>query len=85
MVATGCYHAMNFLDWEEPLFTGPAILPDSELRCPLPFSVDDTAPWKGPPDRRIPAYLGKAPQQFAYRASPSEGGERREMEIPVEG
>src|SRR5882762_5287278 len=29
---------------------GPAIMPGSELRCPLPFSpfsMDDVAPWKG--------------------------------------
>jgi hypothetical protein len=69
------------------LFTGPAILPDSELqRRPLPFSMDGMAPWKG--SLLIGAssvYLGKTPQQSAYRALPSKGGYRREMEMPVEG
>jgi hypothetical protein len=87
MVATRCYRAMKFLGCEELLFAGPVILPDSELRrCSLPFSMDDMTPWKG--SLLIGAssvYLGKAPQRFAYRASPSGGGERREVEIPVEG
>lgn len=44
------------------------------------------APWKGLLlIGASPAYLGKAPQQFTYRVLPPEGGERREMEIPVEG
>ena len=87
MVATRCYHVMNFLGCEELLFAGPAILPDSELRrCPLQFSMGDMTPWKG--SLLIGAssvYLGKASQRFACPALPSGGGECREVDIPVEG